>query len=86
MSKCLKIVNELKLKLQHEDNGVLRRLNIIETELKALEIVKEKTTDAYNCLMILKARADNLDYDNYKKLFLTNLTQEEYDLLKEVLE
>ena len=54
-------------------------------KLKALEIVKEKTTSACNCLMILKARFDNLDYNNYKELFLTDLTQEEYELLKEVL-
>ena len=60
-------------------------IKIIEKSLKALEIIKEKTTSACNCLMILKARTDNLDYYDYKKLFLTDLTQEEYDILKEVL-
>ena len=57
----------------------------IEKELKALEIINNKTISACNCLMILKSRFDNLSYKNYKELFITDLTQEEYDLLKEVL-
>ena len=60
------------------------KITDLETE-KELKIIKEKTTSACNCLMILKARFDNLDYNNYKELFLTDLTKEEYDLLKGVL-
>lgn len=60
-------------------------LNVIEKELKALEIIKNKTISACNCLMILKSRFDNLSYQDYTKLFLTELPKEEYDLLKELI-
>ena len=59
--------------------------DIIENHLKALEIIKEKPTSAYNCIMILKVRTSNLSYEDYCKLYITDLTQEEYDLLKEIL-
>ena len=61
-----------------------KSLDIIEKELKALEIIKEKRVNA----IIL------FHYSNYKTPFKYNrcimdhdrqLTQKEYDLLKEVL-
>jgi len=57
----------------------------IEKELKALEIIRKQTPDACNCLMILKIRKDDLSYEKYCELFLTELIQEEFELLKEGL-
>lgn len=62
-------------------------LDIIEKELKALEIIKNKGV----CLPALKLTAsfekDNLEEYNKMcvKHYALPLTQEEYDLLKEVL-
>ena len=60
-------------------------LSIIEKDLEVLEIIRNKPISASNCIMILKSRFDNLSYEDYTQLFLTDLTKEEYDLLKEVL-
>ena len=54
---------------------------VIEKSLKALEIIRDKEVNV-NHLVI----SDNLDMYNYGwEEYLCILTQEEYDLLKEVL-
>lgn len=60
--------------------------NIIEKELKALEIIKEKQIDCEGFMVYAKNR--NVDEYNDDILGIETirwLTQEEYDLLKEVL-
>ena len=52
--------------------------DIIEKELKALEIIKEKEVD-------IKAFNDLQDLQDYNYYCSPELTQEEYNLLKEVL-
>ena len=56
-------------------------LNIIEKSLKALEIIKEKQVEVMGLINSI-----NLNFD-YNKIFNLHpqLTQEEYELLKEVL-
>ena len=77
-----KIVDEIKW--THNDGKTLTRfdkeqVDIIEKELKALEILKNKKTDI-NLLL-------NNGLDFYNSCFYPRkLTQEEYELLKEVLE
>lgn len=72
---------------------VRENLPIIEKELKALKIIKEKEVNVRN-LIDYELNHDNSyeeyldDYnyaDNYFELGHELLTQEEYDLLKEVL-
>ena len=53
-------------------------INIIEKELKSLEIIKEKKVEV---LWLI-----NKSLEDYNKNHFYELTQEEYDLLKEVLE
>jgi len=54
-----------------------------EVEHQALEIIKEKQVN-YRTLLCIFNTSDN--YNDYNKLYPRNkLTQEEYDLLKEVL-
>ena len=74
-------------KIQH-DFGQLKGqelvncYEIIEKSLKALEIIKEKLVDVF--------RFKKLDFDTFNQLQksckLPELTQEEFNLLKEVLE
>lgn len=59
----------------------------IEKELKALEIIKEKGID-YHSISAIKQSKDYEDYLDLVKNLITvvfKLTQEEFDLLKEVL-
>lgn len=89
MSKELEYVEELKLKYQ--ENGAIRRLNAIEKSLKVLEIVKEKGLSLLHKSLIISSK----NYEEYRQEFqLVNsklfryeyfYSQEEYDLLKEVL-
>lgn len=64
---------------EHEEE-----INIIEKELKAFEIIKNKGVEV-GLVMICNT------YQDYEKWYINNhvgmqkLTQEEYDLLKEVL-
>ena len=59
------------------------RCNIIETALKALEIIKKKNFDLYYLQDSKDLEMYNDTCDHYRNLCY--LTQEEYDLLKEVL-
>lgn len=57
-----------------------KSLDTIEKSLKALEIIKEKRVNIH--LLIL---SDSLEKYNFNLLPYRKLTQEEYDLLKEIL-
>ena len=67
-----------------------REYNIIEKELKALEIIKNKEIDTKYLIRLWKT-SEKSDKDIlwkfnwYIRLEENKLTQEEYDLLKEVL-
>lgn len=54
---------------------------IIEKELKALEIIKEKICLGGLC----SALQETKNFEDYKVSYFTQLTKEEYDLLKEVM-
>ena len=83
--EALKYLKEEKRRHWIDGDKSTECLDTIEKELKALEIIKNKTNSACNCLMILKSRFDDLSYEDYTKLFITELAKEEYDLLKEIL-
>ena len=55
--------------------------DIVEKELKALEIIKEKEVNVYD----FKEYESKYEYNKHTKEEFQELTQEEYDLLKEVL-
>lgn len=88
MTKGLKaldlIFDDLRQFEEHFLNGLARedkeRYKTIEKELKALEIIKEKRVD---CKSLIECG----DADEYNNLwFDIPLDQEEFNLLKEVLE
>ena len=86
IEKLKEIQNELYGHYDFKDVSEYSKeqFSIIEKELKALEIIKEKRLDV-DCL-IKWLRKD--DYELYHHTYLhhrEDLTQEEYDLLKEVL-
>lgn len=58
-----------------------QRYRIIEKSLKALEIMKEKGVNTYILLLSINVE----DYNRLINFEWRKLTQEEYDLLKEVL-
>ena len=64
-----------------EDERVVERKLIIETALKALEIIKEKGLD----ILEFRHAFSLYEYNACKSVGCEELTQEEYDLLKEVL-
>lgn len=88
MSKGLKaldfIFDDLRQFEEHFLNGLTKedkeRYETIKKELKALEIIKKKRVD---CKSLIECG----DADEYNNLwFDIPIDQEEYDLLKEVLE
>ena len=87
MSKASEALNDLIQMLEDEhyelseDKRVVERKRTVETALKALEIVKEKGLDIleFRCAFSL------CEYNACKNIGCEELTQEEYDLLKEVL-
>ena len=92
MSKELTPIEHLQFIRNYEIDEDHRTLNmfyvtrtsfdIIETALKVLEIIKEKKID----LDLLKISDDLDDYNFMCDMYYKNiLTQEEFDLLKEVL-
>lgn len=60
-------------------------ISIIEKELKALEIIKKKMVDMNLLVETFTYPKNGLKAYNGYKINGYNLTQEEYDLLKEVL-
>lgn len=87
MSKELQALNDLIQMLEDEhytlseDERVVERKLIIETALKALEIIKEKGLD----ILEFRHAFSLYEYNACKSVGCEELTQEEYDLLKEVL-
>ena len=81
MNKGLETVEEIKEKYK-DDNGLQRRLSIIENELKALEIIISK-----------RLNVDEIYHKDYEWYLLDHRkddsklipTKEEYNLLKEIL-
>ena len=61
---------------RHEED-----IEIIEKELKALDIIKNKAVS----IAVLIQSTNVEEYNYCKNLLAFDLTQEEYDLLKEVL-
>ena len=72
-------VASIVMQLPHEDTETIQALNTIEKELKALEIIKNKEVD-------IKAFNDLQDLEDYNYYCSPELTQEEYNLIKEVLQ
>lgn len=64
-----------------EDESINKDFDIIEKELKALEIIKNKDVD----VEYFKIKKDKGSLEDYNVRLYDELTQEEYDLLKEVL-
>ena len=85
MSKASEALNDLTQMLEDEhyelseDEIVIERKLIIETALKALEIVKEKGLD----ILEFRYAFSLYEYNACKNIGCEELTQEEYDLLKE---
>lgn len=64
--------------------------NIIEKELKALDIIKNKQIDIwqlrqYMSFNLIMTKKEQLNEYNKRHATFLHLTQEEYDLLKEIL-
>lgn len=84
---ALKDYENLKLKHKSMQDAVLDDFK----KLKALEIIKEKQVNVDNFLRHIKKETDYKEYKRlcglYKIMVFSDkdLTQEEYDLLKEVL-
>jgi len=85
MNKGLEALKEIKEMLDAPyTSGVIKQgLNVIEKELKALEIIKEKKV-MINALIRISFNEYN-DYLDRFYLSKERLTKEEYDLLKKVL-
>ena len=87
MSKASEALSDLVQMLEDEhytlseDRRVVERKRIVETALEALEIVKEKGLD----IREFRYAFSLYEYNCCKSVGCEELTQEEYDLLKEVL-
>lgn len=87
MSKGLKALEELKK--QSETHRWLEQqfekewLDIIEKELKALEIIKEKGIDVIELEYAKKAKTYN---EHTKMRYSKDYTEEEFKLIKEIFE
>lgn len=93
MSQELKALEDIKTWFSCHDYDQLNELETIEKALKALEIIKKKRVDVRALIEILEDEwtweqyMDEEDDRNTGGHQFSNyrLTQEEYDLLKEVL-
>ena len=88
MSKELEALNKI-VDTYYIDN-MDKEISIIEKALKALEIIKEKNVNIRALKSWNKTYKGKLKYQNYLDILEDcdlgeKLTQEEYDLLKEVL-
>ena len=94
MSKGLKALEYISNFTNFQNGYYKDKLDSIEKELKTLEIIKEKKVDVDTLMFYMRQQPNNKwalnSYNNWvdhnginerKRL----LTQEEYDLLKEVL-
>lgn len=91
MSKGLEALEIVKAAMLSSGNCLLNSLwdytDAIEKELKALESIKEKKVDVNYLIICIEQKIKPLQFYNeyMKENNGMNLTQEEYDLLKEVL-
>ena len=93
MSKGLEAFERIQCNYVHvfkaRENGktqLVHDLNTIKKEIKALEIIKEKQVDIVGVLIYaFKEKKGCEFYNSYTSKEEHKLTQEEYDLLKEVL-
>ena len=95
MSKGLEALERIQCKYVYvfkaRENGqtqLVHDLNTIKKELKAFEIIKNKKVDTDSIWYLAKNNHKELSfYNDYLNKFKGELplTQEEYDLLKEVL-
>ena len=85
MSKGLDALKELMDNvIRNDDKLCNKKVSVIEKELKALEIIKTKEINIHALLLHLK-RFDSPDGYNVLVGDKYKLTQEEYNLLKEIL-
>lgn len=68
-------------RVMKEKNSLLKKYVKSQKELKALEIIKEKEVDVHRLKIYFSVYEYNRKYEEHEY----HLTQEEYDLLKEVL-
>ena len=94
MSKGLEALDNIKDEMLEWTEGYEEDLDIVEKELKALEIIKEKDVNVYWFRYVHKHHkkietrpfhSNALEAYNSGIKVERRLTQEEYDLLKEVL-
>jgi len=85
MSKGLEALNNLVQSCFNscDSDEVLSDKTIVEKSLKALEIIKEKCVDVFRINYYITSNRIN-ELEEYKRD--RNLTEEELELLKEVLE
>ena len=88
MSKELEALNKIKKCLFWSDDG-LKKIDIIEKALKALEIIKKLSMETLSELLFFIRNSKGATYEEFAEWFGTEtpivITREEYDLLKEVL-
>ena len=75
-------LKEIELKWQYGVFTFIPNFKIIEKELKALEIIAKKGIDIIELRNCKKAKTYN---ENTKRTYCEEYTDEEFDLLKEVL-
>lgn len=87
MSKGLKALKHLYAKLSAKSSiddisENLKEYDIIEKELKALEIIKEKPQAT---LWLIQVCDKKMEYEDMISIFKEDITKKQFELLKEVL-
>lgn len=82
--KDYEMEHTLRIRLENINYELVREKQKNDKELKALEIIKEKQVDVYILLKTKSLDEYNEWYVGIQDDFIP-LTQEEYDLLKEIL-
>lgn len=83
MSKGLDALKELMNNVIRNDDKLCdKKVAIIEKELKALEIIKEKPQAT---LWFVQHYTKKMGYEDMISLFKEDITKEQFELLKEVL-
>ena len=93
MSEGLKELKEIELKWQYGAFTFIPNFELIKKELEALDIIKEKSVNVRNLIIYCfefkytyQNYVESFNYgDNYWELGKELLTEEEFNLLKEVL-
>lgn len=86
MTKGLEALKRITLKdfILNDDSSLID-IKIIEKELKALETIKEKKVFVANLIYHFEYDDNVINYNRHCGWAKSELTQQEYDLLKEVL-